>query len=333
MESNIINNIIEKAKTLHKRIVLPEASDSRVLKAAEMIVKEIIAEPILIGNKEEILKLAKEYNISLNGVEIVDPLTYEQYNEYVNMLYELRKEKGMTLDKANDLLKDNNYFGVCMVKMGHADGLVSGAIHSTADTLRPALQIIKAKDPNDSVSSFFLMNIPNSKYKKSYIFTDCGLIQDPTAKELATICKQAAKTCKLLLGEEPVLAMLSYSTYGSASSESINKVKEAKKILEMDNVDFEFDGELQVDTALEPSVAKIKAPNCKITGRPNVFVFPNIDAGNIGYKLVERFGGADAIGPITQGLAKPVNDLSRGCKAYDIVVACAITALQSNDAN
>lgn len=331
MSNNIIDNILAKAKKLQKKIVLPEASDSRVLKAAEIIVKEGIAVPILIGNKDEILKKSNEYSISLEGAEIVNPLTFERYNEYVNMLYELRKHKGLTLDKANDLLKDNNYFGVCMVKMGDADGLVSGAIHSTADTLRPALQIIKAKDPKDSVSSFFLMNIPSSKYKKSYIFSDCGLIQEPTSEELATICKQAASSCKLLIGEEPVVAMLSYSTYGSAKSNSIDKVKKAKNILDKENVDFEYDGELQVDAVLEPSVSKIKAPHCKITGRPNVFVFPNIDAGNIGYKLVERFAGADAIGPITQGLAKPVNDLSRGCKAYDIVVAVAITAMQANN--
>jgi len=329
--SDIINNILAKAQKLQKRIILPEASDSRVLKAAELIVKDEIAIPILIGNKQEILKKSEEYNITLDGVAIVDPLTSEKYNYYVNMLYELRKHKGMTLDKANDLLKDNNYFGVCMVKAGDADGLVSGAIHSTADTLRPALQIIKAKNPDDSVSSFFLMNIPNSKYKKSYIFSDCGLIQDPTPDELATICKQAASTCKLLLGEDPVVAMLSYSTYGSAKSDSIDKVIEAKRILDEEKVNFEYDGELQVDAALEPSVAKIKSPECKITGRPNVFVFPNIDAGNIGYKLVERFGGADAVGPITQGLAKPINDLSRGCKPYDIVVAVAITALQANN--
>lgn len=331
MSNNIIDNILAKAKKLQKRIVLPEASDSRVLKAAELIVKDGIAIPILIGNKQEILKKSDEYNITLDGVEIVDPLTFEKYNDYVNMLYQLRKHKGMTLEKANNLLKDNNYFGVCMVKAGDADGLVSGAIHSTADTLRPALQIIKAKNMTESVSSFFLMNMHTSKYKHSYIFADCGLIQDPTAEELATISKQAASTCKLLLGEDPVVAMLSYSTYGSAKSESISKVVEAKKILDEQNVNFEYDGELQVDAALEPSVAKIKAPECKITGRPNVFVFPNIDAGNIGYKLVERFAGADAIGPITQGLAKPVNDLSRGCKPYDIVVAVGITALQSNN--
>lgn len=330
MESNVIENIKERAKSKIRKIVLPESNDIRVLKAAEKIQKEKIAIPILIGNREEIQKICKKEQIDLSGIDVVNPLTYPKYNEYVNMLYELRKEKGLKLSEANDLVKDYVYFGVCMVKAGDADGLVSGAAHSTADTLRPALQIIKSRNKSESVSSFFLMNIPNSKYEKAYIFSDCGLIPFPTSEQLATISKQAAISCEEILEKKPIVALLSYSTYGSASSEHVDKVKQAKAILDLEKVNFEFDGELQLDAALEPNVAKIKAPDCKITGRPNVLIFPNIEAGNIGYKLVERFANADAIGPITQGLDKPINDLSRGCKIEDIVVAVAITSLQAD---
>lgn len=321
--------IINKAKSNIKRIVLPETEDLRVLKAAEIISKENIAIPVLIGDKETIANVCKVENIDLSGIEIVNPLTYDKYNEYVNMLYGLRKEKGMTLNEANELVKDNVYFGVCMVKAGDADGLVSGAIHSTADTLRPALQIIKAKNKGDIVSSFFVMDIPDSKYKGTYVFSDCGLNVDPTSEELAIIAEQSALSFKALFDKQPVVALLSYSTMGSAKSDSINKVQIAKEILNKKNVNFKFDGELQLDVALEPNVAKIKAPMCEISGKANVLIFPNIDAGNIGYKLVERFAGATAIGPITQGLAKPINDLSRGCKAQDIVLAVAITSIQA----
>ncbi|MBR5227322.1 MAG: phosphate acetyltransferase [Clostridia bacterium] len=329
MKSNVIERIKERAKEKIRKIVLPESNDIRVLKAAEIIQKEKIAIPILIGDNDDIKRICEKEKIDLSGIDIVNPLTFPKYNEYVNMLYELRKGKGLKLSEANDLVKDYVYFGVCMVKTGDADGLVSGAAHSTADTLRPALQIIKSRNKDESVSSFFLMNIPDSKYGKEYIFSDCGLIPFPTTEQLATIAKQAAKSCEDILEKKPVVALLSYSTYGSASSEHVEKVKQAKAILDREKVDFEYDGELQLDTALEPNVAKIKAPECRITGRPNVLIFPNIEAGNIGYKLVERFANADAIGPITQGLAKPINDLSRGCKVDDIVVAVAITSLQS----
>lgn len=325
-----IEKIIEKAKKDLKKIVLPESNDVRILKAAEIVSKEKIALPVVIGDETDILRLAQRENIDLSQVEIINPLTSERYNNYVQLLYELRKSKGMTLEQANTLVKDYVYFGMCMVKNGDADGLVSGAIHSTADTLRPALQIIKAKDPKKIVSSFFLMNIKSGKRRGEYIFSDCGLNENPSSEELVNICLDSANTCRQLLEEEPVLAMLSYSTYGSAKSESIDKVKNAKFMLDHMQVDFEYDGELQVDAALEPEVAKIKAPSCKISGRPNVLIFPNIEAGNIGYKLVERFAEADAIGPITQGLAMPINDLSRGCKVYDIVTAVAITSVQAD---
>lgn len=322
--------LLAEAKKKLRRIVLPESNDIRVLKATERIQKEKIAIPVLVGDKVEIEKLCVESGIDITGVEIINPLTYDKSDEYVKMLYELRKAKGLTLDAARELVKDYVYFGVCMVKAGDADGLVSGAVHTTADTLRPALQIIKAKTPGEIVSSFFIVDIKSSKYKGTYIFSDCGLNEFPTSEELAVICKQAAKSCRQLLYKEPVCALLSYSTYGSAKSESVSKVRAAKEILKAENVDFEFDGELQVDAALVPEVAKIKAPECKITGRPNVLIFPNIEAGNIGYKLVERFAEADAIGPITQGLAFPINDLSRGCKSDDIVMAVAVTSLQAD---
>lgn len=322
--------IIANAKKKLRRIVLPESSDLRVLKAVERIQKEKIAIPVLVGDKAEIEKLCSTDGIDITGVEIINPVDSEKASEYATMLYELRKAKGMTEDAARELVKDYVYFGVCMVKAGDADGLVSGAAHTTADTLRPALQIIKAKTLGEIVSSFFIVDIKSSKYKGTYIFTDCGLNEFPTSEELAVICKQAAKSCRQLLDKEPVCALLSYSTYGSAKSESVSKVRAAKEILKAENVDFEFDGELQVDAALEPEVAKIKAPECTITGRPNVLVFPNIEAGNIGYKLVDRFADADAIGPITQGLAAPINDLSRGCKSDDIVMAVAVTSLQAD---
>lgn len=322
--------LLENAKKKLRRIVLPESSDLRVLKAVERVQKEKIAIPVLVGDKAEIEKLCVKNGIDITGVEIINPLTYDKSDEYVKMLYELRKAKGLTLDAAHELVKDYVYFGVCMVKAGDADGLVSGAVHTTADTLRPALQIIKAKTPGEIVSSFFIVDIKSSKYKGTYIFSDCGLNEFPTSEELAVICKQAAKSCRQLLYKEPVCALLSYSTYGSAKSESVSKVRAAKEILKAENVDFEFDGELQVDAALVPEVAKIKAPECKITGRPNVLIFPNIEAGNIGYKLVERFAEADAIGPITQGLAFPINDLSRGCKSDDIVLSVAVTSLQAD---
>lgn len=323
------NLILEKAKNKLRKIVLPESNDVRVLRAAEILKKENIAIPILIGDKCTISKECEKNNIDIEGIEIINPLTYEKFNEYVNMLYELRKNKGLTLNEANELVKDYVYFGVCMVKAKDASGLVSGAIHTTADTLRPALQIIKSKVAGDTVSSFFVVDVKGSKYKGTYIFSDCGLVQNPTSDELATICIQAANSYRHLFEKEPVCALLSYSTYGSAKSESVLKVEDAKKILDSKSVDFEYDGELQLDAALESNVAHIKAPDCKISGRPNVLIFPNIDAGNIGYKLVERFAEARAIGPITQGLAAPINDLSRGCKTEDIVMAVAITSLQA----
>ena len=325
----IIDRIIKKAKEDIKTIILPEVEDTRVLKAARMIRDQGIAKIILVGDKKQALRKAKISNIDIEDIEFINPVESKYYEEFVDFLYELRKEKGMTVNQAREYVLDPVYFGVLMVKKGFADGLVSGACHSTADTLRPALQIIKAKKGTKLVSSFFLMEIENSKYEKEYIFSDCGLIPNPDKADLAEIAIQANDTYKLLIGDEPKVALLSYSTLGSAKSDSTIKVMEAKNIVNNTRPDIVIDGELQLDAALDETVAALKAPTSHVAGHANVLVFPNLDAGNIGYKLVERFAGANAYGPITQGLDKPINDLSRGCKAEDVVGAAAITAVQA----
>lgn len=324
----VMENIIQRAKKVKRTIVLPEAMDLRVLKATENIIQNGIADIILIGNKEEILKKAKEENIDLTGVTFENPADSKYYQEAVNEFYELRYKKGVSMETAKKTMLDEVYFGTMLVKLKKADGLVSGAIHSTADTLRPALQIIKGKEKGGLVSSFFLMELPESKYEKAYIFSDCGLIPNPTSEELAEIAIEANNTYKTMVGGEPKVALLSYSTYGSAKSESVDKVIKAKEIVNELAQDVFIDGELQLDAAIDKEVAKLKAPESEVAGNANVLIFPNLEAGNIGYKLVERFGNAKAYGPITQGLASPVNDLSRGCKYMDIVGAVAITCIQ-----
>lgn len=325
----IIDKIIEKAKENKKKIVLPETEDERVLRAARIITDKNIAEILLVGNKAKAYEKCIKLGIDISDITFVNPETSDYYEEFIQFLYELRKEKGMTLNQAREFILDPVYFGVIMVKKGLADGLVSGAAHSTADTLRPALQIIKAKKGTKLVSSFFLMEIKNSKYQDAYIFSDCGLIPNPTSEQLAEIAILANDTYKLLVEEKPKVAMLSYSTYGSAKSEETKKVIEATGIVRQTRDDIAIDGELQLDAAIEPTVASIKAPGSEIKGQANVLIFPNLDAGNIGYKLVERFAGANAYGPITQGLDKPINDLSRGCKTEDVIGAVAITAVQA----
>ena len=325
----VMENIIERAKEIKRRIVLPEATDIRVLKAAEYVIKNEIAEIILVGNKEEILSIAAKENIDLTGCIFETPAGSTYYIDAVNTFYELRKAKGITLEEAKNTMLDEVYFGTMLVKLKKADGLVSGAIHSTADTLRPALQIIKGKEKGGLVSSFFLMEMPESRYEKAYIFSDCGLIPDPTSEELAKIAIEANNTYKTIIGDAPKVALLSYSTLGSATSESIDKVVKAKQLVNEIAPDVAVDGELQLDAAIDKDVAKLKAPNSKVAGSANVLIFPDLEAGNIGYKLVERFGNAKAYGPITQGLASPVNDLSRGCNCMDIVGAVAITCIQA----
>lgn len=333
--SGITKDIIERAKLNKKRIVLPESSDLRILKAADILSREEIADIILVGSLEEIEFLCKVNDIHLDftKIKVENPEISEKREFYTNALYELRKNKGLSIIEAMDIIKDNIYFATIMVKVGDADGLVSGAIHSTADTLRPALQIIKPDEGIKNVSSFFLMDIPNCDLDSNgkYIFSDCGLIENPTSEQLADIAISSAITYRNLLKEEPKVAMLSYSTKGSAKGESIDKVTAALKLVKEQEVDFEIDGELQLDAAIIKEVAALKAPSSTVAGHANVLIFPNIEAGNIGYKLVQRFAHATAIGPITQGLAKPVNDLSRGCNVEEIIGAVAVTCVQAEN--
>ncbi len=328
-----IENIKQRAKTSIKTIILPEAEDKRILEAASKVVKEGFANIILLGDENQIQQDAKKYRINLDGVKIINPLTSEKKQKYIQNLYELRKHKGLTMEEAEKLLKQPIYFGMMMLKDEEceADGLVSGAAHSTSDTLRPALQILKTAPNTKLVSAFFVMCVPNCEYGENgtFIFGDSGLNQNPTADELSEIAISSSKSFEQLVGTEPKVAMLSYSTYGSAKSELTEKVIEATKLVKEKVPDLCVDGELQLDAAIVPEVAKSKAPGSKIEGNANVLIFPDLNAGNIGYKLVQRLAKAEAYGPLCQGIAKPVNDLSRGCSAEDIVGVVAITAVQA----
>ncbi len=328
---NFIESVKNRAKQEIKTIVLPESNDIRVLTAASKAVSEKFANVILIGNEVEIEKIANENNIDITGVKIENPVNSGNIEEYANALYELRKNKGMTLEEANEKVRDYIYYGMIMVKLGKADGLVSGAVHSTADTLRPALQILKTAPNTKLVSAFFVMVVPNTEYGEDgvFVFGDCGLNPNPNADELSEIAISSAESFKTLVQKEPKVAMLSYSTYGSAKSELVDKVVEATKLLKEKRSDILSDGELQLDAAIVPSVAKSKAPNSSVAGNCNTLIFPDLNAGNIGYKLTQRLAKAEAYGPLCQGIAKPVNDLSRGCSSEDILGVIAITAVQA----
>ena len=328
---SFINDIKQRAKQDIKTIILPESNDLRVIKATEQVLKEGYSDIILIGNKEEIKKLSQENNIDISKAKIVDPLKSDKFSEYAERFYELRKAKGMTLDKAKEIMKDNVYFGMMMVKQGDGDGLVSGACHSTADTLRPALQILKTKPGTKLVSAFFLMVVPNCEYGENgaFVFGDCGLNEYPDPEALSEIAISSSKSFKQLVGKEPKVAMLSYSSYGSAHSPLTDKVVEATKLLKEKMPELIADGELQLDAAIIPEIAASKAPGSPLKGEANTLIFPDLDAGNIGYKLVQRFAKAEAYGPLCQGIARPVNDLSRGCSAEDIAGVVAITAVQA----
>ena len=330
---SFINDIKRRAKQDIKTIILPESNDLRVIKATEQVLKERYSDIILIGNKEEIKKLAQENNIDISKAKIVDPLKSDKFSEYAERFYELRKAKGMTLDKAKEIMKDNVYFGMMMVKQGDGDGLVSGACHSTADTLRPALQILKTKPGTKLVSAFFFMVVPNCEYGENgaFVFGDCGLNEYPDSEALSEIAISSSKSFKQLVGKEPKVAMLSYSSYGSAHSPLTDKVVEATKLLKEKMPDLIADGELQLDAAIIPEIAASKAPGSPLKGEANTLIFPDLDAGNIGYKLVQRFAKAEAYGPLCQGIARPVNDLSRGCSAEDIAGVVAITAVQAQE--
>ena len=326
-----IEEMKQKAKSSKKTIVLPEATDVRVIEAASIIEKEGFANIILLGNEEEVRGVAKDNNFNIDNIKIIDPLTSDKYDEYVNAFYELRKLKGVDYNKAKKILKDPVYFGMMMVKQGHCDGLVSGAIHSTADTLRPALQILKTAPNTKLVSAFFLMVVPECDYGDcgTFVFSDCGLNPNPNAEDLSEIAISSAKSFEQLTGKEANVAMLSFSTYGSARDESTEKVVKATSLVKEKMPEINVDGELQLDAAIVPDVANSKAPGSTVAGHANTLIFPNLDAGNIGYKLVQRLGKAEAYGPLCQGIAKPVNDLSRGCSSKDIVGVVAITCVQA----
>ena len=332
---SFIDSIKIRAKKDIKTIVLPEGNDIRTIEAVEKVRKEQFADVIVLGNKDEILNMAKEHNINIDGVKIINPVEDARFEKFANEFYELRKAKGMTLEKAEEILKDETYFGMMMVKLGYADGLVSGACHSTANTLRPALQILKTAPGTKLVSAFFVMCVPNCEYGENgtFIFSDSGLNEYPDADSLSEIAISSSKSFEQLVGKKSKVAMLSYSTYGSATSPLTEKVVEATSILKEKAPDLICDGELQLDAAIIPEIAESKAPGSPVAGQANTLIFPDLDAGNIGYKLVQRFAGAEAIGPMCQGFAKPINDLSRGCTSDDIVSVVMLTAVQAQAKN
>ena len=331
---NLIEKIKKRAASNKKRIILPETMDVRVLKAAEKCKKEKIADITIIGEERKIQTLASKNNINLRGITIINPKTSEYTEDLINSLYELRKEKGLTFEEAKKLvMEDYMYYACMLVKKDLADGVVSGACHSSANTLRPALQILKTSANSKIVSAFFLMDIPNCEYGENgvFVFADSGLVQNPNPEELAAIAASSAKTFELLVKKPAVVALLSHSTKGSAKHADVDKVLNALDIAKKEYPKLNIDGELQLDAAIVPEVAKLKAPDSKVAGHANVLVFPDLDAGNIGYKLVQRLAKAEAYGPITQGIKRPINDLSRGCSVDDIVGAVAITAIQAQE--
>ena len=332
---SVLDSIKSRAAELKKTVVLCEGEDKRVVEAAARITKEGIARIVLIGNEEECAKVAPDAD--LTGVTLIDPLTSDHTAKYAALLYELRKEKGMTEQMAAEAAKDRTMFGALMLKAGDVDGYVSGACHSTANTLRPGLQVIKTAPGTKLVSSCFIMIAPEggNKYCKDgvFVFADCALNICPTSEQLVEIAKASAETARVIGGIEPRVAMLSFSTKGSGNdskfANTVDKVAKAVAMAKESAPDLVLDGEFQFDTALVPSVASIKAPGSSVAGSANVFIFPDINAGNIGYKIAERLGGFTAVGPVCQGFAKPINDLSRGCSTDDIVLTVAVTALQA----
>ncbi|WP_313119112.1 phosphate acetyltransferase [Proteiniclasticum ruminis] len=330
---DFVSQMKELAKSDLKKIVLPEGNEERNLKAAEIIHNENIADVILVGSRNEIEENAKKFGVNIEGITIEDPQTSERTKAYANELYELRKKKGVTQTMAENIILDPMYYATMMVKNDDAHGMVSGAVHTTGDLLRPGLQIIKTAPGISVVSSFFIMILKDKTYGENgqMLFADCAVNPNPNADELAAIAVATAESAKKLMKFEPKVAMLSFSSYGSAKHELVSKVQEATKKAQELRPDLSIDGELQLDAAIVESVGKKKAAASPVAGKANVLVFPDLQAGNIGYKLVERIAGADAIGPICQGFAKPINDLSRGCSVEDIVNVVAITAVQAQN--
>ncbi len=326
---DFLTSLKAKAKSDKKTIVLPESFERRNLDAAAMILEEGIADVILVGNKEKIIEAAN--GAKIEGAIFIDPDNYDRMPECIDTMVELRKSKGLTPEQARAAFEDPLTFGVMLVKLGVADGMVSGALNSTANVLRPALQILKTAPGTDIVSSFFIMVCKDDTYGENGIllFADCAVNQDPTSSELASIALSTADSFRTFVSDDPRIAMLSHSTMGSASHAKVTKVVEAVKIAKERAPELKLDGELQLDAAIVEKVGAQKAPTSTVAGKANVLIFPDIDAGNIGYKLVQRFAKADAYGPVLQGISKPVNDLSRGCSAEDIVATVAITAVQA----
>ena len=328
---SVLDSIKEKAKADVKHILLPEGSEERTVQAARIITDEKIAKVTLLGDEEEIKKVAEKFNVCLCGIDIINPLTDPDFEHYANGFYELRKSKGMTPEKARETIKNTLFYACMMIKEGKADGMVSGAINTTGNTLRPGLQIIKMAKGINTISSCFIMEIPNKEYGDNglMLFGDCAININPNPDELASIAIATANTAKTLLGMDPKVAMLSFSTKGSAKHENVDKVTAALAKVKELAPELDVDGELQADAAMVPKVAALKAPGSKVAGHANVLIFPDLQAGNIGYKLVQRLAGAEAVGPVSQGFAKPINDLSRGCSIADIVSVVAITAVQA----
>lgn len=331
--SEFIDKLKQRAKADIKTIVLAEGEDIRTLEAADMVLKQAYAKLKILGNIDKIHKMAQEKGLDISGAEIIDPETSEKTAEYADKFYEMRKNKGMTPEKALETLKNPLYYGVMMVNESEADGMVAGACNSSANVIRPSLQILKTKPGTKLVSAFFVMIVPDCEYgeKGAFIFSDSGLNENPDADAVSEIAIASAKSFRQLIGAEPKVAMLSYSTYGSAKSELVDKMQEATRLAKEKAPDLQLDGELQLDAAIVPSVGKSKAPGSAVAGEANVLIFPDLDAGNIGYKLVQRLAKAEAYGPVLQGVRKPVNDLSRGCVAEDIAGVVAITCIQAQD--
>lgn len=325
--ASFIDSLIDRAKADKKTIVLPEGNDERILEAAQEALAQGIANIIILGDADEIA--AKGYN--LEGATIIDPATSDKQEEFADLLYELRKAKGMTPEEAKELVKDPIHFAVLMVKSGLCDGLVGGACHATIKILSPSLKIIKTAPGEPMVSSFFIMDVPGSEFGENglFLFADCALEIQPTSEKLAHIANQTDKSFKRLIGDDPRIALLSHSSHGSAVNDDSTKVVKAVEYIRENYPDIVADGELQLDAAIVPELGASKAPNSPVAGKANVLIFPDLDAANIGYKLVQRLGGAKAYGPVLQGLAAPVNDLSRGCTAEDVVGVIAITCVQA----